>query len=91
LREKLVKIGAKAAKFLDAESFGRLSRFRAILASLAEWSVDVREETGRRFSEAEGVKLGTVAQPLRAALTGKTNTPGIFNVMEVLGRDAGAS
>jgi glutamyl-tRNA synthetase len=80
-------LSAKAAKLLDAESLGRLRRFRAILASLAEWSVNILEETGRRFSEAEGVKLGTVAQPLRAALTGKTNTPGIFDVMEVLGRD----
>jgi len=82
-----LQLSPKAVKLLDAESLGRLGRFRAILASLTEWSVNILEETGRRFSEAEGVKLGTVAQPLRAALTGKTNSPGIFDVMEVLGRD----
>ena len=40
----------------------------------------------RTFAETEGVKLGAVAQPLRAALTGRTTSPGIFEVLAVLGK-----
>jgi glutamyl-tRNA synthetase len=41
----------------------------------------------RETAEALGVKLGDLAQPLRAALTGRATSPGIFEVMEILGRD----
>ncbi len=41
----------------------------------------------RAFAEASGCKLGQVAQPLRAALTGRTTSPGLFDVMAVLGRE----
>jgi glutamyl-tRNA synthetase len=41
----------------------------------------------RHYTEANGEKLGAVAQPLRAALTGRTVSPGIFEIMEVLGRE----
>jgi glutamyl-tRNA synthetase len=41
----------------------------------------------RAFAEETGRKLGKVAQPLRAALTGKTASPGIFDVLEVLGKE----
>jgi glutamyl-tRNA synthetase len=44
------------------------------------------EAAVRAFAEAEGVKLGQVAQPLRAALTGSATSPPIFDVMAVLGR-----
>ena len=45
------------------------------------------ESALRDFADGEDVKLGKVAQPLRAALTGATASPGIFDVMAVLGRD----
>ena len=45
------------------------------------------EECVREFAAEKGIKLGSVAQPLRAALTGSTASPGIFEVMEVLGRE----
>jgi glutamyl-tRNA synthetase len=41
----------------------------------------------REFAEAEGLKLGAVAQPLRAALTGSTMSPGIDATLAALGRD----
>lgn len=41
----------------------------------------------RAFAEAEGLKLGKVAQPLRAALTGRATSPGVFDVLAVLGRE----
>ena len=44
-------------------------------------------QIARAFAEAHNLKLGAVAQPLRVALTGRTTSPGIFNVLAVLGRD----
>ena len=41
----------------------------------------------RDFADAEGLALGKVAQPLRAALTGRTVSPGVFDMLEVLGRE----
>jgi glutamyl-tRNA synthetase len=65
---------------------------RALLGELAggfggAWDHAALEAALRDFAAAKGLKLGAVAQPLRAALTGSTASPGIFEVMEVLGRD----
>ncbi len=77
----------EAAKLLDAESRQRLGRLRGALAALSEWRAAGLEDAVRAFTQSENVKLGKIAQPLRAALTGSTVSPGIFDVMEVLGRD----
>jgi len=50
-------------------------------------SAKTLEAAARAFADAEGLKLGQVAQPLRAALTGKASSPPLFAMMEVLGRD----
>ncbi|MBM3582983.1 MAG: glutamate--tRNA ligase [Alphaproteobacteria bacterium] len=78
---------AKARALLDEEARARLGRLRQRLAALGVWDAASLEDTARQASEAEGVKLGAIAQPLRAALTGRTVSPGIFEVMVVLGRD----
>lgn len=52
-----------------------------------EWTAASTEAGIRSFAEKKGLKLGAVAQPLRAALTGKTTSPGVFDVLAVLGRD----
>jgi glutamyl-tRNA synthetase len=52
-----------------------------------DWRAAALEDGLRRFAEKSAVKLGAVAQPLRAALTGSLASPGIFEVMEVLGRE----
>jgi glutamyl-tRNA synthetase len=57
------------------------------LAALAEWDTGSLEAAIREVAEGSGVKLGKVAQPLRAALTGRTTSPGIFEVLALLGRD----
>jgi glutamyl-tRNA synthetase len=57
------------------------------LEALPEWSAAATEDAVRAHAEAIGVKLGQVAQPLRAALTGKSQSPGLFDVMVVLGRE----
>jgi glutamyl-tRNA synthetase len=54
---------------------------------LAEWTALAAEAVVREFAEKSGAKLGQVAQPLRAALTGRLTSPGIFDVLAVLGRE----
>ena len=56
------------------------------LAKTADWSAVGLEAQVRAFVEARQVKLGQIAQPLRAALAGSTTSPGIFEVMEILGQ-----
>jgi glutamyl-tRNA synthetase len=77
----------KAAGLLDDEARNRLARLVPELESLPDWREDVLEEAVRRFAEGEGVKLGKIAQPLRAALTGSATSPGVFEVAAVLGRE----
>ena len=60
---------------------------RPRLDSLGEWNLEGLEKTTRDYAENAGIKLGKAAQPLRAVLTGRTVSPGIFEVMEILGRD----
>ena len=60
---------------------------RGVLAGTSAWTGADLEAAARSFAEAKGIKLGQVAQPLRAALTGATTSPPIFEVMQVLGRD----
>ena len=57
------------------------------LTGLTEWTAEAAEAVVRDFAEKTRVKLGEVAQPLRAALTGRLTSPGIFDVLAVLGRD----
>ncbi|HYI42116.1 MAG TPA: glutamate--tRNA ligase, partial [Sphingomicrobium sp.] len=56
------------------------------LAGLDNWNHDRLEEAVRAVAEQQGVKLGKLAQPLRAALTGRTTSPGIFDVLALLGQ-----
>jgi glutamyl-tRNA synthetase len=57
------------------------------LSGVDQWTEPALEAAVKSFAEGRGVKLGSVAQPLRAALTGSTVSPGIFEVLAVLGRD----
>jgi glutamyl-tRNA synthetase len=77
----------KAAQILDTEARGVLARLVPQFTALGEWSAASTEAAVREFAEAEALKLGKVAQPLRAALTGRTTSPGVFDVLAVLGRE----
>jgi len=57
------------------------------LEAIEPWTQKELEASVRSFAEETGRKLGKVAQPLRAALTGKSTSPGIFDVLDVLGRE----
>ena len=76
-----------AAALLSADGIVLVSQVRNALADASEWTVTAIEEAVRRVAEDAGIGLGKVAQPLRAALTGRTTSPGIFDVLSLLGRD----
>jgi glutamyl-tRNA synthetase len=77
----------KAAALLDPAARERIGLLARDLSALGEWTAGSTEAAVRVFAETHGLKLGQVAQPLRAALTGKTTSPGLFDVLAVLGRD----
>jgi glutamyl-tRNA synthetase len=78
---------AAAAKFLNPGVREPLERLMAELTSLASWDEPVIEGAFVRTLEAANLKLGKLAQPLRVALTGGTVSPGIFEIIHVLGRE----
>lgn len=78
---------AAAAALLTPDARGVLSSIAETLGGLNEWSVPAIDAAMRRLAEEKGLKLGKLAQPLRAALTGRTVSPGIFEVMVLIGRD----
>ncbi len=77
----------KAAQLIVDAPAGLLGDIALALCALADWTVEAIEEAVRLVSEQRDLKLGKVAQPLRAAMTGTTISPGIFDVLALLGRD----
>ncbi len=77
----------KAAALLDDTGRRVVASLADRFAALDAWTAESTEAVVRAYAEAEGLKLGKVAQPLRAALTGRTTSPGIFDVLAVLGRE----
>ena len=86
IAERPLRMDDKAAKLLDAASRQVLAATAAALDPIVDWSPAALEDAVRRVAERHGMKLGQVAQPLRAALTGRSVSPPIFDVMGVLGR-----
>ncbi len=78
---------AKAQGLLDDGGRTRLAGILPRLELLPEWTAAATEAAVREEAEATGAKLGQIAQPLRAALTGRSTSPGLFDVMAVLGRE----
>ena len=77
----------KAAVLLTDESRAHLALAHQALAGLPDWTHDSTDAAVREVADSNALKLGKLAQPLRAALTGKTTSPGIFDVLVLLGRD----
>lgn len=77
----------KAATLIDAPARQRMPDLAAQLAAVNDWTAGPLEAVVRAFAEQHALKLGQVAQPLRAALTGRAMSPGLFDVMAVLGRE----
>jgi len=77
----------KAAKLLSDDARTLLARLTSHLQNVSDWTSELLEEAVRAFAEAEDLKLGKVAQPMRAALTGRATSPGVFDVLVTLGRE----
>jgi glutamyl-tRNA synthetase len=81
---------AMEAKAEDILARGGRVHIKALLPrleALAEWTAATTEAATRDYATEQGAKLGMIAQPLRAAATGRATSPGIFDVLAVLGRD----
>lgn len=77
----------KAAGLLDDGGRDVLAGLLPVLEAQSDWAAEHLEQAVRDFATAQDLKLGKVAQPLRAALTGSTQSPPIFDVLEILGRE----
>jgi glutamyl-tRNA synthetase len=84
--DRPLEIEPKAAGLLTPENRDLIGKLRLALEAVAPWSPENTEAAVRAFADANNLKLGAVAQPLRAALTGRTTSPGIFDVLAVLGQ-----
>jgi len=85
--QRPLPLDEKAEKLLSPEARTRLAALGPKLAALQDWTAAATEGVVRDLSVELGVKLGDLAQPLRAALTGRSTSPGIFDVLEILGRE----
>jgi glutamyl-tRNA synthetase len=80
-------LDAKAAAIMTPDARKIVSGALQRLGNASPWTSAATESAIRAYAEETGLKLGSIAQPLRAALTGRTTSPGIFDVLAVLGRD----
>jgi glutamyl-tRNA synthetase len=85
--ERPLKLDDKAAALMTPETRKLVADIAAQLRPVEPWTAGATEAAIRQLAETTGVKLGALAQPLRAALTGRTTSPGIFDVLAVLGKD----
>lgn len=83
-----VEIDPKAKeKFLKPENIKYLSELHEILSGLTDFTAAEIEKVFHSFAEKHGIKLGIIAQPVRVAITGGTASPGLFEVLEIVGKD----
>ncbi|HVG01429.1 MAG TPA: glutamate--tRNA ligase [Nitrospira sp.] len=87
LGEKVAFEEEAAKKFLTAAHVPILTKLVARFETYPTFSKQEWEDVFKKLVEEEGIKMGQLAQPVRVALTGRTASPGLFEVMEVLGRD----
>jgi glutamyl-tRNA synthetase len=82
-----LRLDEKAAKLLDANGRASNAAVLSVLSAAPSWDAQTLEKAVRDYADKNGLKLGQVAQPLRAALTGSAASPPVFDVMAVLGRE----
>ena len=85
--QRPLAIEEKAAALLTDDARALLARIADALRSSADWTTEALEVRVKALAEEWGLGLGKLAQPLRAALTGQTTSPGIFDVLVLLGRE----
>jgi glutamyl-tRNA synthetase len=84
--ERPLKMSEKAANVLQTGGAAHLKALMPKFEMIENWTAETTETAVREYVEESGAKLGQVAQPLRAALTGQLTSPGIFDVLAVLGK-----
>jgi glutamyl-tRNA synthetase len=82
-----LEMNDQAKSLLTTEAKAVIAALLPELETIAEWAPAAIEAVVRGYADRAGLKLGAVAQPLRAALTGRITSPPIFDVLAVLGRD----
>lgn len=85
--QRPLKLDAKAQKLIDPAARANIAALVPLFSASPTWSAGALEAIVRAHAETTGAKLGNLAQPLRAALTGRAVSPPVFDVMAVLGRD----
>ena len=86
LADRPIPLDEKATVMLTPEARALLQDVMAELTHVEPWTAEATEQAVRAFAERKGHKLGAAAQPLRAALTGRTTSPGIFEVLVARGK-----
>jgi glutamyl-tRNA synthetase len=84
--DRPIAIDERARPLLNPEACALIAELMTDLSAVEPWTAEATENTVRAFALRKDVKLGAVAQPLRAALTGRPTSPGIFEVLQVLGK-----
>lgn len=82
-----IQLDEKAKAVIEKGGRGIIAGLLPELENLTGWNHLELEKTCREYSDKTGQKLGNIAQPLRAAITGKTTSPSMFEVMEILGKE----
>jgi len=85
--QRPIAIDEKAKALLGPDARAVIAELLPDLSKVEPWTAPALEETVRTFIQRKEIKLGAVAQPLRVALTGRPTSPGIFDVLQVLGRE----
>ncbi len=86
-KQRPLDLTDQAQALLDDQARGLLAQISALLADQKDWTTSALEATLKAMGDTLGLGLGKLAQPLRAALTGQTTSPGIFDVLVLLGKD----
>jgi glutamyl-tRNA synthetase len=85
-KKRPLGLDEKAQALLDADARHLLESIHSALAKLDDWTLEATEDCVKAIAEAAELGLGKLAQPMRAALTGSTSSPGIFDVLVLLGK-----
>jgi glutamyl-tRNA synthetase len=86
-KSRPLALDEKAQALLTDDARALLGQISSRLEGQADWTAEALEANLKPYAEELGLGLGKLAQPLRAALTGQTTSPGIFDVLALLGRD----
>ncbi|MGY8990842.1 MAG: glutamate--tRNA ligase [Rhodospirillales bacterium] len=87
VQQRPIALSPKAVKLLSEDAKDLLKKLTGHLDDVSDWTTINLEDLARKFADEEQTKLGQIAQPLRAALTGSHISPGVFEIMEILGKN----